>query len=108
MTEPIITKVTDRRRYEIHVDGVRTGLTAYVDTDSQRIFYHTAIDDKFRDHGLANDLIAAALADTRADGKRIVAMCPFVDAYVHKHDDFNDILDPVTRQSYAVVRAELG
>jgi uncharacterized protein len=110
MTEPTVINAADRKhkRYEISVDGVRAGLAAYVDTDTQRIFYHTEIDDKFSGRGLANKLIAAALADTRATGKRIVAICPFVAAYTDKRDDFDDILDPVTPQAHAVVRTELG
>jgi predicted GNAT family acetyltransferase len=108
MTESTITNATDHQRYEISVDGVRAGLSAYVDADRQRIFYHTEIDDDFAGHGLANKLTAAALADTRAAGKRIVAICPVVAAYVDKHGDFDDILDPVTPQAHAVVRAELA
>jgi hypothetical protein len=110
MTEPTVINAADRkpRRYEISVDAVRAGLATYVDTDTQRIFYHTEIDDKFSGRGLANKLIAAALADPRAAGKRIVAICPFVAAYTDKHQDFDDIMDPVTPQAHAVVRAELG
>jgi hypothetical protein len=109
MTEPTVINAADGKhnRYEINVDGVRAGLAAYVDTDTQRIFYHTEIDDKFSGRGLANKLIAAALADTRAAGKRIVAICPFVAAYTDKHQDFDDIVDPVTPRAHAVVRAEL-
>ncbi|MGH3561719.1 MAG: GNAT family N-acetyltransferase [Mycobacterium sp.] len=88
------------------VDGVRAGLAAYVDTDTQRIFYDTEIDDELRGRGLATKLIAAALADTRAAGKRIVPMCSFVAAYVDRHDDYSDVVDPVTPQAHAVVRAE--
>jgi len=110
MAGPTVTNVTDRKpkRYEISVDGVQAGLAAYVDTATQRIFYHTETSDDFAGQGLASKLVAAALADTRAAGKRIVAICPFVAAYVDKHDDFDDILDPVTPQAHAVVRAELA
>ncbi|EUA15556.1 acetyltransferase family protein [Mycobacterium kansasii 732] len=105
MTEPTVTNATENKRYEISADGVRAGLTAYVDTGGQRIFYHTEVDEKFSGRGLANQLIAAALADTRASGRRIVAICPFVAAYVDKHNDYDDILDPITPQAHAAVRA---
>jgi uncharacterized protein len=110
MVEPTVTNATDRKpkRYEISVDGVQAGLAAYVDTATQRIFSHTEISDDFAGQGLASKLVTPALADTRASGKRMVAICPFVAAYVDKHDDFDDILDPVTPQAHAVVRAELA
>jgi len=106
--EPIVTNITERKRYEISINGEVAGLAAYVDTGTQRIFYHTKIGDQFAGRRLGDTLAAAALADTRAIGKRVVALCPFVAAYVDRCEDFDDILDPVTPQAHAVVRAELG
>lgn len=108
MREPTVINAGELKRYEISADGVYAGLASYVDTRSQRIFYHTEIDDKFAGRGLASTLIAFALDDTRAAGIRIVAICPFVAAYVDKHEDYDDILDPITPQAHAVVRAELA
>lgn len=111
MSQPTVTNASGNNRYEISADGVRAGLTAYVDTadtGGQRIFYHTEVDEQFSGRGLANQLIAAALADTRASGRRIVAMCPFVAAYVDKHDDYDHILDPITPQAHAAVRAAVS
>lgn len=102
---PTVTNAPNQ--YEISVDGVAAGRAAYVDAGTQRIFYHTEIGDEFGGRGLGNDLIAAALADTRAAGRRIVAICPFVAGYVDKHDDYDDLLDPITPQAHAVVRAQL-
>jgi uncharacterized protein len=108
VSEPSVTLVGEQKRYEISADGVHAGLAAYVDTLSQRIFYHTEIDDKFAGRGLASTLIAFALDDTRAAGIRIVAICPFVAAYVDKHEDYDDILDPITPQAHAVVRTQIS
>jgi predicted GNAT family acetyltransferase len=94
--------------YEITVDGEHAGLEAYVDSGDQRIFYHTEIDDTFGGRGLAGELVSAALTDARAAGKRIVAVCPYVAKYVKTHHDFDDILDPVTPDVLAVVRANHG
>ncbi|MEV6771645.1 GNAT family N-acetyltransferase [Nocardia sp. NPDC051030] len=109
-SDPVITEVTDTvpRFFRISVDGERAGLTSYVDHNNQRIFFHTEIDDRFAGRGLAGRLIAAALTETRAAGKRIVPICPFVAAYVQKHHDFDDILDPVTPESKAAVESALG
>ena len=108
MTEPSVTHDSEKKRYEISADGVHAGLAAYVDTRTQRIIYHTAVDDRFRGRGLADELIAAALEDTRAAGKRVVAICPFVAAFVDKHEDYDDILDPITPHAHAAVQAEIS
>ncbi|HET9876689.1 MAG TPA: GNAT family N-acetyltransferase [Mycobacterium sp.] len=106
MTEPTVTNA--HQQYEICVDGVRAGVAAYVDVDAQRIFHHTEVEDEFGGRGLGTKLIAAALADTRAAGKRIVPMCSFVAAYVDKHREYADVADPVTPQAQAAVDAQPG
>ncbi|MEB3980497.1 GNAT family N-acetyltransferase [Mycobacterium sp. 663a-19] len=106
VAEPIVTNASEKNRYEISTEGEAAGLADYVDSRNQRIFYHTEVDKKFTGHGLAGKLIGAALDDTRAAGKRIVAICPFVAAFVDRGDDYADILDPITPQAHAAVRAE--
>jgi hypothetical protein len=49
-----------------------------------------------------------ALDDTRTTGKRIVALCPRVAAYVDREESYDDLLDPVTPRAHAAVRAELA
>jgi uncharacterized protein len=83
-------------KYTIAVEGQNVGLAAVADRDNQRVFYHTEVDERFSGRGLANILVGEALQATRADGKRIVAVCPMVAAFVKKHSDFSDITDPVT------------
>lgn len=103
MSEPTIIDVPEQHRYEISVDGVRAGVAHYLDTGVQRIFHHTDVDKAFGGRGLGTKLIAAALADTRAAGKRIVPMCSFVAAYADKHPEYAAIIDPVTAQAEATV-----
>ncbi|MGA5545444.1 GNAT family N-acetyltransferase [Mycobacterium sp. NPDC051198] len=103
-----VRNIPEARHYEITVDGEHAGLAAYVDSGDQRIFHHTEIDDEFGGRGLAGELVTAALADARAAGKRIVAVCPYVKKYVQKHHDFDDILDPITPEVLAAVEADAG
>lgn len=109
-SEPQIAVSADkeRNRYEITVDGAPAGFTAYVDHGGQRIFHHTEIGEQFSGRGLASRLIAAALTDTRSQGLRVVPVCTFVAAYVTKHHDFDEILDPVTPQVSELLAEELG
>lgn len=107
-TDATVANITERKRYEIGVGGQTAGSARYVDTGNQRIFYRTEVDDKFARHGLGGRLASAALDDTRAAGKRVVALCPFVAAYVDRHEDYDDILDPVTPQAHLAVRGEMG
>ncbi|WP_428339765.1 GNAT family N-acetyltransferase [Mycobacterium sp.] len=82
--------------YTIAVEGDTVGLAAVADRGEQRVFYHTEVDERFGGRGLATILIQQALEATRADGKRVVATCPMVAAFIKKHPEFGDIADPVT------------
>jgi len=104
-----MTELTDKTGASVHVaragdtftvavEGATVGLTRFVERDDHRVFVHTEVDPAFGGRGLATVLIAQALAATRADGRRIVAICPMVAAYVKKHHDFDDIVDRPTRE----------
>ena len=89
-------------RYEIVVAGRAAGFAAYVDRPGgegggqRRVFVHTEIDDNFEGQGLGTVLVKGALADVRASGRRAVAVCPFVAAYVKRHPEEADIVDRAT------------
>jgi redox-sensitive bicupin YhaK (pirin superfamily)/predicted GNAT family acetyltransferase len=106
--EPVVRQVEAERLYEIAVDGVRAGLTAYRDRGGHRVFYHTEVDRAFARQGLAATLVERALADTRASGKRVVPVCPYVARFVKRHAEFADLADPATPELLRWLKAELG
>ena len=93
----IVAPDPDKRRYTISVDGEIVGFAAYADRDGSRVFYHTEVQEAFGGRGLATILVSEALDDVRAQGKRIVAVCPLVSAFLKKHPAYADITDPVTK-----------
>jgi uncharacterized protein len=82
--------------YDIAVEGKVVGHACIADRADQRVFYHTEVDDEFEGRGLATILIEEALANTRGDGKRIVAVCPTVAKVIERHPEFSQITDRVT------------
>ncbi len=106
---PTLTHVPERHRFEIAVGAVRAGLTRYTQDAERRMFVHTEVDDAYAGQGLAGILVRQALDATRAEGLRIVAVCPYVAGFVAKNHDWDDLLDPVTPYVREVVReATLG
>ncbi|KUI21497.1 acetyltransferase [Mycobacterium sp. GA-1285] len=91
------TEVTaEADRYTIAVEGKNVGLAEFADRDGQRVFTHTEVDSDFEGRGLATILISEALQKTREAGLRIVPVCEMVASYVEKHDEFADVVDPVS------------
>ncbi|MEU6370969.1 GNAT family N-acetyltransferase [Streptomyces sp. NPDC046931] len=105
---PVVVRADARNRYEILVNGKRAGLTAYRDRGAQRVFYHTEVDEAFAGQGLASRLVQEALTDVRAQGKRIVPVCPYVAKFLQKHEEFTDIVDPVTPEILSWLDTERG
>jgi uncharacterized protein len=85
-------------KFTVTVDGQAVGLAEFRDKDGQRVFFHTEVDDNFGGRGIATVMVREALTATRAEGLRIVPVCPLVSAYVKKNHEFDDIVDRPTRE----------
>jgi uncharacterized protein len=91
-----MTEVRDNKerfRYEIVVDGVVAGFVQYNLRGGRMIFVHTEIKDEFSGRGLATQLIRGALDDTRRRDLRIVPICPFVESFIERHPEYDDLVD---------------
>ncbi len=86
----------DANRYIIELDGDYAGFSQVVLRDDQVVFIHTVVDEKFEGRGVGSRLIRAALEDVRDKGRRVVAVCPFVTAYLGKHPEWASIRDRPT------------
>ncbi len=95
MSEPqvIVRDSPDEHAYVIEVDGVRAGKAVYHLRGGRHIFVHTEVDDAWSGHGLGSKLAAYALDDVRAHGGSVVALCPFIAAYIRRHPEYQDIVD---------------
>lgn len=75
---------TTQSRFELTVEG-QTAVLVYERTPDELRLIHTEVPPALRGRGLAEELVKAALERGRADGLRIVAICPYVRAYLRKH-----------------------
>ncbi len=91
--EVAVRDVPERHRYEATVDGTLAGFAQYRDTDGARVFTHTEVFDAFEGQGVGSALAEGALGAVDADGGRIVALCPFIAAYVGRHPEFGALVD---------------
>jgi predicted GNAT family acetyltransferase len=99
--EPIVELDETRHRYTITVQGEVAGFAQFFDHDGQRVFVHTKVGEQYAGQGLAKLLVAGALDHVRANGLRIVPVCPFVKSYLDRHHQYDDLVDRVTPQLLA-------
>ena len=74
-------------RYELHVGDVLAGYTVFrIDPKGRLIFPHTEVDPAFRGRGIAQQLVAGAMADVADRSETVIPHCPVVAAYLRKHE----------------------
>ncbi len=71
-------------RFELTVDN-ETAVLVYQKIGGSLRLIHTEVPERLRGRHLGDRLVEAALAEARSAGLRVVAVCPFVQAYLRKH-----------------------
>lgn len=59
---------------------------------SLRIIDHTGVPDAYKGQGIGLVLVTRAVEDARAEGSKILPLCPFAAAMFRKHPDWSDVL----------------
>jgi len=88
-----VRDVPGRHRYELTVDGAVVGHLLYEMRGGRLLLLHTEIDDAHEGRGLGTALIRGALDDIRTRGLKILPVCPFVERFIEKHPDYDDLVD---------------
>lgn len=93
----VVLHVPEKRRFEVHVGGRRAGFTEYFEAEGRRVFVHTEIGQAFSGRGLASAVVREALEATRAEGRKVAAICPFVTRWLASHTGYEDLVVPPRR-----------
>jgi predicted GNAT family acetyltransferase len=79
-------------RFEARVDGRLAGFTAYELTDGGIMILHTEVDDAFEGQGVGSSMTRQVLDMVRADDElEVTVLCPFVNAWLRRHPDYQDL-----------------
>ncbi len=87
----------DKQRYEAQVDEHLAELTYHRQGD-KITYVHTEVPDEMEGRGIGGSLAHTALEDARAQNLSIVPQCPFVAAYVQKHEEYHSLLTREERE----------
>ena len=81
-----------RSRYEVLVDGELAGYADYHVQPGLVTVLHTEIDPAFEGRGVGSTLVARMLEDIRRRQAKVLAVCPFVRAYLQRHAEARDLV----------------
>ena len=89
-----VVDAPERDRFELRDAGAVIGLASYVvlpggadGAPDRVVFFHTEVAPEYEGQGLAGRLAEHALDVTVASGRSIVALCPYIKAYVKRHPE---------------------
>lgn len=92
MTAFEITREIDgaKGRYVIRHNGAEAEVTFSIASPTLIIADHTGVDDSLRGTGAGAALVEHMVKTARAEGVRIMPLCPFVNAQRKKHPEWAD------------------
>ena len=88
-----ITREThgSKGRYVIRQNGAEAEVTFSITSPTLIIADHTGVPDSFRGTGAGKALVEALVADARAQGYKVMPLCPFVNAQRLRHPEWADV-----------------
>jgi predicted GNAT family acetyltransferase len=79
-------------RYVVRLPDGSEGEMTYVKRDAVTIIAdHTGVPPAYRGQGIAEKLVATAMADARANNFKIVPACPYVGVQFRRHPEWADL-----------------
>jgi len=98
-TAVVVTNKHAEQRYEAEVDGALAILT--YERQGDRIAYlHVGVPLALSARGVGSALVRTALEDARAERLTVAPLCPFVAAYIRRHQDYLTLVAEAERPRY--------
>jgi predicted GNAT family acetyltransferase len=84
--------VNDRahHRFELMVDG-HLAISYYKLEGNVVSFIHTEVPPELGGKGVGSRLVRGALDQIRAEGMKVIPVCPFVKAWIADHPEYKDL-----------------
>jgi len=111
----VISDNPESGAFELRDAGRLVGLARYAvvpasEGNAERVvFFHTEVSRAYEGQGLAGRLAEAALDQTVASGRTIVPVCPYIKAFLRRHEQYAEhVATPRPADLEAVDRAVDG
>ena len=102
-TEPLVVRDNpDRHRFEIDLGDGSFAIAEYTLSAGEIRFTHTEVPEEHEGKGIGTALIRFALEATRERDLKVIPVCPFFAAYMKKHAEVQDLLEPAWRKKFGL------
>jgi predicted GNAT family acetyltransferase len=97
---PVVVHDPQRRRYELRDGDELLGFSEYLPGGRSVIVSHTEIDERREGEGLGSVLVRGTLDAIRETGMTVIPTCPFTAAFIRRHPEYADLVDPSMRGQF--------
>jgi uncharacterized protein len=80
----------ERHRFELDADG-HIAFSNYKRADGVLTILHTEVPKELEGHGVGSALVRGVLDIARAEGLKVIPICPFAKAYMDRHPEYADL-----------------
>lgn len=80
-------------RYELPIAEGAVAVAYYALEDGRVVLRHTEVPNEYSGQGIGKRLAHAVFETLRAEGKRVIAKCPFMASYAARHPEYAAMLD---------------
>jgi predicted GNAT family acetyltransferase len=92
LADEIINNVA-MNRYELPIEGDAVAVAYYRVDDGRVVLLHTEVPNEFAGRGIGKRLAHAVFETLQAEGKRVIAKCPFMASYAARNSEYAAMLD---------------
>lgn len=91
----------DKKRFELEIDGKLSVIEYTIKKSSNQIFLvHTEVESALRAKGVGVKLVKEALDLVQGSGYELVPLCPFVVAYLKRHNEYHHLMNEKNRERF--------
>ena len=88
----------EKHRFEADLGDGSLAIAEYNLLHGKIVFTHTEVPGAHEGQGIGSSLIRYALHSARERNLQAIPICPFFAAYIKKHGEEQDLLDPAYRK----------
>jgi predicted GNAT family acetyltransferase len=84
------------KRFEIELEG-GTAFVTYSRSAGVVTLLHAEVPAALEGRGHGSELVRQTLELVRAAGNKVIPYCPFIEAYIRRHPEYEDLRAPLPR-----------
>ncbi len=88
-----VQKDEKERKFYALVEGHEV-VVGYAKSGAAYDLLHTFVPEELRGHGVADQLVQGALDQIKAQGAKFIPTCPFVQAFLKRHPEYQEDVAP--------------